>query len=165
MLSISTQFLSNKSRHVTVDGYRSKLVNVVPSMAVFFTSAHRRSVAVLCIGYMIRCNPMHHLYGALPVSYMPVQVTRGAHIGKLMRLLAAEPHSTAGLLFSSQCPCEITLLTLHAMVWDWPVSRAGPMHFHWPKLLDPLLSSTVFPYLLSFYMLVLLASGILTDRE
>ena len=29
--------------------------------------AHRQSVAVLCILYKIRCNPMHPLYGALPV--------------------------------------------------------------------------------------------------
>ena len=42
--------------------------------------AHRRSVAVLCMLYKIRCNPMHPLYGALPVSYVPVWVTRGAMI-------------------------------------------------------------------------------------
>ena len=29
MLSIMTQFLSNRSQHVMVDGYRRKLVNVV----------------------------------------------------------------------------------------------------------------------------------------
>ena len=39
--------------------------------------AHRRSVAVLCMLYKIRCNPMHPLYGALPV---PVRVTCGAVI-------------------------------------------------------------------------------------
>ena len=42
--------------------------------------AHRRYVAVLCMLYKIRCNPMHPLYGALPVSYVPVRVTRGAEI-------------------------------------------------------------------------------------
>ena len=42
--------------------------------------AHRRSVAVLCILYKIRCNPMHPLYGALPVPYVPVRVTRCAVI-------------------------------------------------------------------------------------
>ena len=31
--------------------------------------AHRRSVAVLCMLYKIRCNPMDPLYGALPVPY------------------------------------------------------------------------------------------------
>ena len=38
--------------------------------------AHRLTVAVLCMHlYKIMCNPMHHLYVALPV---PVRVTRGA---------------------------------------------------------------------------------------
>ena len=31
--------------------------------------AHRRSVAVFCMLYKIRCNPMYPLYGALPVPY------------------------------------------------------------------------------------------------
>ena len=39
---------------------------------------HRRFLAVLCIQYEIRCNPMHPLYGALPVPYVPVRVARGA---------------------------------------------------------------------------------------
>ena len=42
--------------------------------------AHRRSVAVLCMLYRIRCNPMHPLNDALPVPYVPVRVTRGALI-------------------------------------------------------------------------------------
>ena len=42
--------------------------------------AHRRSVAVLCMQYRIRCNSMHPLYGALPVPYVSVMVTRGAVI-------------------------------------------------------------------------------------
>ena len=40
--------------------------------------AHRRSVAVLCKLYNIRCNPMHPLNDALPGPYVPVRVTRGA---------------------------------------------------------------------------------------
>ena len=39
---------------------------------------HRRSVAVLCMLYKIRCNPVHPLNGALPGPYVPVRVTRGA---------------------------------------------------------------------------------------
>ena len=42
--------------------------------------AHRRSVAVLCMLYKIRCNPMHPLSDALSGSYVPVRVTRGALI-------------------------------------------------------------------------------------
>ena len=40
--------------------------------------AHRRSVAVLCMLYNIRCNPMHPLNDALPGPYQPVRVTPGA---------------------------------------------------------------------------------------
>ena len=42
--------------------------------------SHRRSVAVLCMLYKIRCNPKHPLCGALAVSYVPVRVTRGVLI-------------------------------------------------------------------------------------
>ena len=38
--------------------------------------SHRRSVAVLCMLYKIRCNPVHPLNGALPGPYVPVLVTR-----------------------------------------------------------------------------------------
>ena len=67
---------------------------------------HRRTVAVLCMVYKISCNPMHLLNGALPGLYVPVRVTCGlwSHIGMVMRRLAAEVRSIAGLLFTSQCP-------------------------------------------------------------
>ena len=62
-----------------------KLLDRVVSAARFLTGgvfecdiAHRRSVAVLCMLYMIRCNPMHPLSDALPGPYVPVRVTRGA---------------------------------------------------------------------------------------
>ena len=40
--------------------------------------SQRRSVAVLCMLYKIRCNLVHPLNGALPGPYVPVRVTRGA---------------------------------------------------------------------------------------
>ena len=40
--------------------------------------SHRPSVAVLCMLYKIRCNPVHPLNGALPGPYVPTWVTRGA---------------------------------------------------------------------------------------
>ena len=40
--------------------------------------SHRRSVAVLCMLYKIRCNSMHPLNDALPVPYVPVRVTCGS---------------------------------------------------------------------------------------
>ena len=36
--------------------------------------AHRRSVAVLCMLYKIRCNPEHPFNCALPGPYVPVRV-------------------------------------------------------------------------------------------
>ena len=73
--------------------------------------AHRRSVAVMCMLYKIRCNPMHPLNGALPGPYV-----LWSHNGTLMYRLAAEPRSTAGLLFSCQSPSGMILLTTYSMV-------------------------------------------------
>ena len=67
-----------------------------------------------------------------------------SHIGILMRHLAAEPHSTAGLLFPSQCPSGTILLTPYSMVWDRRVSRVGPMLFYCPKQLYPYYSLLLF---------------------
>ena len=66
--------------------------------------SHRRSVAVLCMLYKIRCNPVHPRNGALPGPYVPVKVNAvlWSHIGTLIHRLAAEPCSTAGLLFPSR---------------------------------------------------------------
>ena len=66
-----------------------------------------------------------------------------SHIGTRMHRLAAEPCSTAGLLFPTRCLSGTILLTPYSMVWDWRVSRAGPMFFYWPfvcLLLFPLSS-------------------------
>ena len=64
-----------------------RLLDRVVSGASFLTEgvfecdlAHRRSVAVLCMLYKIRCNSMHPLYGALPVPCVPVPVTPSAMI-------------------------------------------------------------------------------------
>ena len=62
-----------------------KLLDRVVSGARFLTGgvfecyiAHRRSVAILCMLYKARCNPVHPFNGALPGPYMPVRVTLGA---------------------------------------------------------------------------------------
>ena len=56
-----------------------------------------------------------------------------SHIGILLRLPAAEPRSTAGLLFPSQSLSGMIWLTQYLMVWDWRVSRADPMPICWPS--------------------------------
>ena len=104
--------------------------------------AHRRSVAVLCMLYKIRCNQMHPLNDALPGPYVPVRVTRGALVAH--HYTYAPPRSTAGLLFPSRCPSGTILLTAYSMVWDWRVSREGLMLFYWPKLLYPYYSLLLF---------------------
>ena len=82
-----------------------KLLDRAVSGARFLTAsvfecdiAHRRSVAVLCMLYKIRCNPMNPLNGALPAPYMcqcGLHAVLWSHIGTLMQRLAAEPRSTA----------------------------------------------------------------------
>ena len=120
-----------------------KLLHRAVSGARFLTGvvfecdiAHRRTVAVLCMLYKIKCNPVHPLNGALPWPCVPVRVTHGA-LGTLMRRLAAEARSIARLLFPCQYPSGTILLTTYSIVWNWRVSRAGPMFFYWPKLLYP----------------------------
>ena len=73
-----------------------------------------------------------------------------SHICSLMHRLAAEPRCTAGLLFPSRCPSGTVLITPYSMVWDWRVSRAGPMLFYWPKLLYPYYSLLLFFHFSSF---------------
>ena len=118
--------------------------------------------------YKIRYNPVHPLNGALPGPYVPVRVTRGALVAHRYTYAPprAEPCSTAGLLVPFWCPSGTILLTAYSMVWDWRVSRAGPMVLYWPKLLSPYYSLLLFffLFLLSVYSLVLWGQGLRTDR-
>ena len=50
----------------------------------------------------------------------------------------------------SRCPSGTILLTPYSMVWDWRVSRTGPMLLYWPKLLYPYYSLLLFFPLSSF---------------
>ena len=110
--------------------------------------SHRRSVAVLCMIYKIRCNPVHPLNGARDrMCQRGLHAVVWSHIGTLKHRLAAEPCSTAGLLLPSRCSTGTILLTPYSMVWDWRVSRAGPMLLYWSKLLYPYYSLLLsFPF-------------------
>ena len=77
-----------------------------------------------------------------------------SHIGILIHRLAAEPCRTAGLLFPFRCPSGTILPTPYSMVWDWRVSRAGPMLLYWPKLLYPYYSLLLSFLFSSFCLLV-----------
>ena len=102
-----------------------KLLDRAVSGARFLTGAvfqcdisHRRSVTVLCMLYEIRCNPVT----LLMMLYLDRMCQCGlnavlwSHIGTLMHRLAAEPCSTAGLLFPSRCPSGTILLTPYSMM-------------------------------------------------
>ena len=87
--------------------------------------SHRRSLAVLCMLYKIRCNPMHPLYGALPVPDVPVRVERYALFA--LRYIYEPPRcKTCGMIF----------LTLCSVASDFRALRAGPMPLCWPELLS-----------------------------
>ena len=141
-----------------------KILDRVVSGASFLTGdvfecdlAYRRSVSILWMPYRIRCNPLHSLYGALPVPYVPVRVTRDAVIAhrSLMRLFAAEPRSIAGLLFPFQYLFGTILVTPYSMVWEWRVSRAWPIPIYWPSCSLPFCLLLFSLSLRSFYGLVL----------
>ena len=71
----SSVWCSTSDTHLKTTGPYSQCSHSFSTRGVFeCTIAHRISVAVLCVLYKIRCNPMHLLYGALIVPYMPVRV-------------------------------------------------------------------------------------------
>ena len=72
-------------------------------------NAHRRSVAVLCMLYKIRCNQMHPLNAALPGPYVPVRVTSGALVAH--RYTYAPPRCR-----TSQY--SRTFISLSVSLWD-----------------------------------------------
>ena len=86
-----------------------------------------------------------------------------SHIGSIMRLLAAEPRSIAGLIFPFQYLCATILVTSYSMVWDWRVSRAASMSLYWPSCSLPF-CLLLFLSLLFLYGLVLWGWGLRTDR-
>ena len=97
--------------------------------------------------FKIKSNPMHPLYGALPLPYVPPRVTRGA--------LVAHRHSFAPpccrtsqyprTFVPSLCLFGTILVTLCLMVWDWRVSISEPMLSCWHEL---------FFCLILFYLLI-----------
>ena len=96
---------------------------------------------------IIRCTLLMVLY--LDHMYQcGLHAVLWSHIGTLMHRLAVEPRCTAILLFPSLCPSGTILLNPYSIVWDYLVSRAGPMLLYWPKLLYPCYSLLLFfPFL------------------
>ena len=91
-----------------------RLLDRVVSGASFLTwgvfecdLAHLRSVAVLCMLYKIRCNPMYPLCGALPVPYVPLRVTGGAVIAH--RFTYAPPRCRTSQYSQTFIPLSLSL--------------------------------------------------------
>ena len=110
--------------------------------------AQRRSVALLCMLYKIRCNPMHPLCGALPVPYVPVWVTRGAVIAQ--RFTYASPRCRTSRYRRTFIPLSVSLWNdLSDSVFDG-VGLAGfkswANAFLLAMLLAYFLSPAVFPF-------------------
>ena len=112
-----------------------KLLDRMVSSASFWTwgmlkcdLAHHPSVSVLCMLYKIRCIPMHPLCGVLPLPYVPVRVIRGAWIAH--RYTYATPRCRKSQYRRTFILLAVSLWNnLGDLVWDWRVSRAGPMPF------------------------------------
>ena len=96
--------------------------------------AHRRSVAVRCMLYKIRCNPMHPLNDALAGPYVPVRVTHGALTAH--RYTYAPPRCRTsqyhGTFVFSQCPSGMILLTLVRWCGSGGFQEQGQSFFYWP---------------------------------
>ena len=139
------------------DTHRRLLERVV-SGASFLTGgviecdlAHRRPVAVFCMLYKIRCNPMHPFCGALPLPflcYVPVLVTRGVVVAH--RLTYAPPRCRTSQYRLTFIPVSVSLWNdLSDPVFDGVglggfKSRANP--FLLAYLLAHILSPAVLPF-------------------
>ena len=127
-----------------------KLLDRAVSGARFLTGvvfdcdiSHRRPVAVLCMLYKIRCNPVHLLNGAhtwtvcSSAGYTRCSGRTSVHLctASLQNLAVQQDfYSILGVPLERSC-------------WAWRVSRAGPMLLYWPKLLYPYNSLLLFlPY-------------------
>ena len=84
--------------------------------------SHRRSVAMLCMLYKIRCNPVHPLNGALPGPYVPARVTRGALVAH--RCIYAQPRCRTLQYSRTFIPFSVSLWNDLASSVLWPSTCA-----------------------------------------
>ena len=118
--------------------------------------------------YKIRCkcNPIHLLNDALPGPIVKVRVTRDALAAHRYTFVPSRCRTSQyrRIFVHQVCPFGSILLTPCSMVWDWRVSRGGPMFFYWPKLLYPYYSLLLFfPFPSSCIRLVFWGWGLRTD--
>ena len=131
-----------------------RLLDRVVSVGSFLTGgvfecdlAYRRSVAVLCLLYKIRCKPTHPLYGALPAPYVPVRVTRGVDIAQ--RFTNAPPRCRTSQYHRTCIPLPVSLWNdLSDHVFDGGIGefKSRVNVFLLALLLAHFLSPTVFHF-------------------
>ena len=97
-----------------------KLLDRTVSGARFLTGGVFRRPWQSCICFIrsgvTRCTLLMVLYLDC-MCQCGLQAALRSHIGTFMHRLAAEPHSTEGLLFPSRSPSGTILLTPFSMVW------------------------------------------------
>ena len=109
--------------------------------------AYRRSVAVQCMLYKIRFNPMPPLNGVLSRPYVPVRVTRGALVEHRYTYGAASLHKLAVPkdFYSLNFPSGTILLTPPAFDGMGLAGfKSRENAFYWPTLLYPYYSIQLF---------------------
>ena len=110
------------------------LTGVCLSVTFLIVDPWQFCVIKVCMIYKIMCNPVHPPNGALPGPYVPVRITRGALVAH--RYTYAPPRCRTLQYSRTFIPFLVSLwndlATLYSMVWDWRVSRAGPMLLYWP---------------------------------
>ena len=123
--------------------------------------SHRRSVAVMCMLYKIRCNSVHPLNGALPGPYVPVGFTRGALVAH--RYTYAPPRCRTLQYSRTFIPFSVSLWNDLANPLFDGVAQAKFLNNNnnnnWPMLLAPFLSSTVLPFSSFFQCVGILGLG------
>ena len=155
----SNQFWSFSAVWCSVAETHLKLLDRAASGARFLTGgvfecdiSHRRSVAVLCMLYKIRCNSVHPLNGDLPGPYVPAQVTHSALVAH--RYTYAPPRCRTLQYSRTFIPFSVSLWNdLANPVYDGVglagfKSRANAF-FYRPKLLYPYYSLLLFLFFLS----------------
>ena len=133
-----------------------------------FASSSICGSIVYDVQYMIyknTCNPMHSHYGALPVPYVPVRVTRNTYIAH--RYICAPPRCWTSQYCRTCVPISVSLWNdladpLFAGV-GLPDFKRRANAFCWPKRTLPLCLLLFSLSLLFFYRLVSFGWGLRTD--
>ena len=146
-----------------------KLLDRAVSGARFLTGgvfecdiAQRRSVAVLCLLYKIRCNTVHLLDSALPGPYVPVRATLCS--GRTsVHLCTASQYSRTFIKLSVSLWNDLANPVFDGVGLAGFKSRAN-VFFIYLSCSIPAIATLFSISLLSVYRLVLWIRGIQTDR-